>query len=816
MLKNHLKIAFRQLKKQKFYSAVNILGLAIGVTCCLLITLYIQDELSYDKQHPNVENLYRLVRDMKTPSGEAMVTVTPPRLAKAMVEEIPEVTMAARINPYFANAGTNLVRKESVKENQFEEKFIYADPELLEMFHIPLIEGEKSTVLQNPNTIVISKKIAKKYFSNQNPIGEVFILNDNTEQRFTISGVMENMTEQSHFQYDFLISMSTLSDSYENPTWTSNSYYTYVTLASGTNPAQLEGKIQDFIIKNLGPEYQESAKMNIAELHKTGHHIKFEFQPVTDIHLKSGDRFPQLQANGDVRYVWLFGVIALFILIIALVNFVNLSTSRSANRAKEVGLRKVLGSFQKQLITQFLSESVLMSLMAFGGGLLFAGLLLPEFNAFAEKDLSIPFFAPKFIVAFLGCGLIAGIFAGLYPAFFLSRFKPVNVLKGKLSQGSKNGWLRSGLVTIQFAISIGLIVGTLVVQKQMDFIQNKNLGFEKDQVLIIENTYTLDDQFEAFKDALKKLPEAKNVTATSFLPLEDGSRASSMFFQKGKVDDVAAQVSLQTWPIDEDYINTLSMNLLEGRNFQRELATDTSCIILNETSVKALGLGDDPIGKIVKSTNSFFEDDFKVIGVVEDFHFESLRGDVEGVGLLLSSNQNLVSVKSTSIEMEKLIAKSEALWKSFVPTQPFRYGFLDDRFEKMYKAEDRAGMLFSIFSMLAIFIACLGLLALATFMTEQRMKEIGIRKVLGASIPNIVFQLSKKFLLYVVIGLLIAIPVAWFQMNNWLENFAYRIEMEWWMFAVAGALAIGIAFLTVGSKTLVAALTNPIESLRNE
>ena len=812
MLNNHLKIAFRQIKKQKFYSAVNILGLAIGVTCCLLITLFIRDELSYDTQHPNAENLYRVIRDINSPDGAARVTVTPPRLAKAMIEEIPEVTNVVRLR----NAGSNLVRKENVRENQFEDDFVYADSTALDMFHLPLINGDKNTALTKPYTIVISEGIAKKYFSTQNPIGEIFILDDDEENKFTITGVMEDMPLQNHFHFDFIMSMSTLSDSYENPTWLNNSYYTYVNLADGTKPSSLDKKVESFIFKNLGPQHKEIANIDFEELAKEGYHYKFEFQPITDIHLKSEERFPQLQTNGDIRYVWLFGVIALFILIIALVNFVNLSTSRSANRAKEVGLRKVLGSMKKQLILQFLTESVLTSLFAFFIGTVFTILLLSSFNTFLEKELYLPFSNPLFVVSIIGIALSAGLLAGLYPAFYLSKFQPVKVLKGKLSQGSKSGWLRSSLVVVQFAISIGLIVGTLVVRKQMDFIQNKKLGFDKDQVFIIEDTYTLGNQLPAFKDALKKLPEVKNATVTGFLPLEGGNRSSSMFFPKGK-STAGNQESLQTWAIDEDYIPTLSMNITKGRNFEHDLASDTACVILNETAIKKLNLGDNPVGKLVNTSNPYFGGlDYKVIGVVEDFHFESLKGAVESVGFFISPSTSMTTVKTTAAEMENLIAKSEAVWKSFAPNQPFRYDFLDDRFAGMYLAEDRAGTLFSIFSMLAIFIACLGLLALATFMTEQRMKEIGIRKVLGASVPNIVFQLSKKFILYVVIGLLLAVPIAWIQMNNWLENFAYRIEMEWWMFVLAGTLAIGIAFITVGSKTLFAAMTNPIESLKNE
>jgi len=610
--------------------------------------------------------------------------------------------------------------------------------------------------------------------------------------------------------------MSTLDDSNSNA-WISNNYYVYVSLTPGTDPKQLKEKLHDFVLKNFSPEYKSIANVDLKKLADQGKGIELFLQPVTDIHLYSTDFSQPYEPQGDIAQVRMFSIIALFILLIALVNFINLSTARSANRAKEVGLRKVLGSYQQQLVRQFLTESVLMSVLAFVLGTALAIFLIPMFNDLSGKNLSIPFSEISFFPLLIGAAISTGILAGLYPSFYLSAFQPVKVLKGKLSLGSKSGKLRSGLVIFQFAISIGLIIGTVVVYQQMSFIQNKNLGFNKDQVLLIEDTYTIFDQISEFKDAIKKLPEAKNATLSSFLPLDGGRRNSIGFFPKGN-GGAKDLVVMQCWNIDEDYFNTLSMNLVAGRNFNEEMPTDTNSVILNETAVRTYGFTENPIGKIISMpfNNGNNERQFTVIGVVEDFNFESLKGKIEGLGFFMGMSSSVVSVKTTAAEMDKLIAKSEAVWKSFAPTQPFRYDFLDQRFSKMYKGESRVSTLFGIFSILAILIACLGLLALATFMTEQRMKEIGIRKVLGASVPNIVFQLSKQFLLYVVIGLLIAAPIAWMQMNQWLNNFEYRIEMQWWMIALAGVLAIGIAFLTVGSKTMIAALTNPMESLRNE
>ncbi|MFT6319199.1 MAG: putative ABC transport system permease protein [Granulosicoccus sp.] len=814
MIKNHLKIAFRQMGKQKFYSIVNIMGLAIGVTCCLLIALYVQDELSFDKYHPNVENLYRLGRDIKMEDFEEKVLIVSAVLPKEMMAQIPEVKNYARITESGRNGGSNLVRKVNETNNLYEDGFVYADQSLFEMFHLPLVYGDKNNILTKPRTIVVSEKMAQKYFPNKNPVGEALVLNNSNEEIFTITGVMENIPEQTHLQADFFISMPTLPASDTSNTYLNNSYYAYVTLTEGTQPAQLESKFYDFVHQNFAPQFKQFVGIEMKEMEQDGKYLKLFLQPVEEAHLKSTELWPAPSTIGDIRQVRLFGSIAIFILLIALFNFINLSTARSANRAKEVGLRKVLGSYQKQLVSQFLTESVLMSLFAFGIGFFFAIFLLPSFNEVTAKAIEIPFAAPGFVVLFVGSTLLVGFLAGLYPAFYLSKFQPVKVLKGKLSLGSKSSWLQSGLVIFQFTISISLIVGTLVVKKQMDFIENKNLGFDKNQVLILQDTYTLGDQLPEFKEALKKIPEVENVSSSSFLPLEGGSRSYFVFHPEHKTA-AADQVQLQTWTVDEDYVNTLNINLINGRDFNLEIATDSMGVILNETAAQALAGGADPIGMRI-ITPASPEDFYTVVGVVEDFHYKSLKGKIDGLGLFFGNNIGSVSIRSTAAEMDQLIAKTEAVWKSFAPMQPFRYDFMDDRFARMYESDGRVGSLFSIFSMLAIFIACLGLLALATFMTEQRMKEIGIRKILGASVPNIVFQLSKSFLLYVFIGLLIAIPIAWIQMNNWLENFAYRIDVEWWMFAVAGMLAIGIALLTVGSKTMIAAMTNPVESLRNE
>ncbi|MEL6942743.1 MAG: FtsX-like permease family protein, partial [Bacteroidota bacterium] len=477
-----------------------------------------------------------------------------------------------------------------------------------------------------------------------------------------------------------------------------------------------------------------------------------------------------------------------------------------------VGVRKVVGSVQKQLIGQFLSESLMVSFIAVLLGLGIALICLPFFNTFIAKSLYFPFLSPFFFLALLGVTALVGLLAGLYPAFYLSAFQPMKVLKGELSRGSKSGWLRSGLVIFQFAISVTLIAATLIVGQQMNFVQNKKLGFEKDQVLLVNDAFTLGDRAATFREELKRMPEVKSHTVTGYLPLAGGQRNAFVVYAEGQ--DPNKQVSSQLWRADENYLSTLDIKLVKGRSFRPKMSSDSNAVIINETLLKKLGIEGNPIGKRV-----MFPDGFSpkpILGVMEDFHFESLHNEIGGLCLVFGTDQSTIAIKTEANQMENLIAKAKNLWETTKPGIPFRYTFLDERFAEMYESEQNMGITFSVFAMLAIFIACLGLFALAIFMIEQRKKEIGIRKVLGASISNIVLQLNKNFALLVLIASVIAIPLAWYLMNQWLQDFSYRMEMPWWIFAFAGLVAFGIAFLTVSFQSIRAALANPIESLRNE
>ena len=812
MFRNYFKIATRQLLKQKFFSIINIAGLSLSVACCILILLFINHEFSYDKYHEKADDIYRVAIDINLNQSVAKGTALPAPAAPTLQAEFPEIVNAARLNAFMANAGTNLVRQEASKESTFQEKFVYIDHSFTEIFDFPSLAGDPANWLKEPYTMLISEKVAAQFFPAEDPIGKRLILNDDPEnQAFTITGVIENWPSNSHLDFDYYISMSTVPSSNAN-NWVSNIYFTYVQLAEGADLEALNDKLFAFGLKYFGPQFREQLKVDLEQVTRTGSKYNLFLQPLSEIHLSSAGFGPTLKAGGDLRYVQLFSVIGFFLLFIALVNYVNLSTARSANRAREVGMRKVLGSGQGQLIGQFLMESIFLCLLAFGFGLLLAEVLLPHFNALAGKTLTIPYQVPWFL-PLLGLTTIGtGVLAGLYPSFYLSGFKPIKVLKGQLSVGRNSGLLRKSLVVVQFTISTALIIGTLVVYHQMRYIQNKKIGFEKEQVILIHDTYTLGDKISTFKSALKDLAEVENVSISPFLPGAGGFRNQTFYNLEEKADP-ADQVPLQAWQVDVDYIPTLGMKLKEGRNFSSERLADSLATIISETAAKQLGI-DDPIGKRIK--NPFGDQLYTIIGVVEDFHFESLKDEIYGLALFLGNNTATISLRASSDNWDRLIAQTERTWKQFAPAQALRYTFLDERFERMYAAESSAASLFSIFTIIAIFVACLGLFALATFTAEQRTKEIGIRKVLGATVSNVVGLLSKDFLQLVFIAIFIAIPFAWYFTQQWLQNFAYSIELHWSVFALAGIAAIVIAFITVSFQSIRAAIANPINALRSE
>jgi putative ABC transport system permease protein len=792
------------------YSAIKIGGFALSIAACLLIALYIRDELRYDKNWANADRIYRITGEYNNNGKIETGADWPPPMAKALKEDFPEVERSGRLMPHplFYCAGSNQVRRIDEEQNTFEEGFTYADQSMLDILQVPMVYGNRKQALAEPNTMVISKTKADKYFPNQNPVGKTMILNSDKNRIYKIGGVMQDFPTTSHIRYDFMLTMTDyqLWDN-EQAGWGSSNYYTYVLLKPGTDPVQFQNKLKLIIDKYYVPMMKQGGNVEADDFAKN---VRLLAQPIADVHLRSANIDDGLE-KGDIRFVWLFGAIAIFILVIACINFINLSTAKSANRAKEVGLRKVVGSHRGGLVKQFLTESILFSVLSFIMGLLIAVLLLPYFNTLAAKSLAIPWTAWWLLPLMIGSAIVVGVIAGLYPSLYLSAFKPISVLKGQLSRGSKNSLLRNGLVVFQFTTSIILIIGTLVIYRQTHFMLNKKVGFDKDQVMLIQGTNTLDDKIESFKNELLKSSEIKSASIGDYLPISGTKRDGNTFYKEGKMkEDIG--VFAQKWQVDYDYLKTMGMHMIEGRYFSKEMASDSEAIVINKTMAEELGLK-DPLGQRIE--NGWQK--FTVIGVMDDFNFESMRQTVTPLGLVLSKyNSTIVSVKISGADTKQAISYASNVWKGFSPNQAFRYTFLDESFANMYANVQRTGTIFTSFAVLAIIIACLGLFALSAFMAEQRNKEIGIRKVLGASVSGITAMLSKDFVKLVIISIIVASPVAYWAMTKWLQDFAYRVAISWWMLAVAGLSAIIIALITISFQSIKAALMNPVKTLRTE
>lgn len=809
LLRNNVKIAWRQLLQQKMFGAIKIGGFALGVAACLLISLYILDELSYDQHYPNKENIYRLL-GARTEDGklERGVHFSAP-MAKVLEEEYPEVRKAGRLlsSPLFGARSTE-VRSEDQKQNTHEDGFIYADQKLLDIFRPHMHYGDLATALSKPNTLVLSKSKADYYFPNENPVGKVMILNNDLEDPYTIGGVMEDFPTNSHLhEFHFLRSME--GQEFwpgEQNFWRANNYHTYLELQPGADPAVLEDKFMQIVEKYVVPAQEAAGNVDAREILKK---VSFQLQPITDVHLTSAGVHDRL-THGDIRFVWLFGGVALFILVIAAINFINLSTAKSANRAKEVGLRKVVGSQRSNLIHQFLTESVLFSLISFILGIALAYFMLPYFNALASKSLIIPWMEPVFILSLLGSALIVGLLAGIYPAVYLSGFRPINVLKGALSQGSKNVRMQSGLVVFQFTTSIILIIGTAVIHRQMQFILNKKLGYDKEQVVMLQGAHVLEEKVATLKQALLEKPDVTSVTVSDYLPIAGTKRNGNGFWKDGKTTE-DSPVYGQMWKVDHDYVKTMGMKIVEGRDFSLEMPTDSQAVLINQQMATKLQLA-DPIGKRI--TNS--RQTWPVIGIIENFHFESLKEEVDPICIAIGFSPNTVSVKVNTDDMTATIASIKTIWDEISPQQPIRYSFLDQSYAQMHADVQRMERIFTSFAILAIIVACLGLFALSAFMAEQRRKEIGIRKVLGASLSNLLQLLTRHFLILVIASFVIAVPIAWYLMRRWLQDYAYPTPIHWTDFLLSGIITLFIALLTVGFQAVRAALGNPVEAIRSE
>ena len=808
MLSNFTKIAWRNITKGKIYAAIKIGGFALGIALCLLIALFVHNELRVDQHHENGQLIYRVLYKSNDPADRWRGTAFPAPIAAALEENFLEIEVVARLIPFdgWYDAGGNLFRPADEVTNVFEERFVYADPALIEMMQIPMVYGDAAQALSEPSSILISKRKADKYFPNQNPIGKTVILNDDESKPMTVGGVMDNLQHTHLQELDFFITLKEVEFwEGEQTSWCCWNYSPYIRVKPGTDPQKLQEKLlsirDTYIIGWMNERGDQRAE-------NTRIHHSLELQPLGDIYLKSQDVYGSLTL-GDMRIVWLFSAIGLFILSLACINFINLSTAKSANRAKEVGLRKVVGSDRKNLIQQFLTESVIFSAISVLLGASLAWLAMPFFNSVAGRSLDFPIMEWWFAPVLLLLILVVGLLSGLYPSFYLSSFKPIAVLRGKPGRGGKSAFLRSMLVVFQFTTSTVLIVGALVVSGQMRFILHTKLGFDKEQVIMIHGTNTLGEQLPTFKEELLQLSQVKHASISSSLPVKGTKRNSNSFWKEGR-NKIDKGIGAQFWRVDPDYIDAMGIKLVDGRFFSEDIASDSAAMVINQTMAKALGL-ENPVGQRIMNWRGW-----EIVGVVEDFHFESLKGKIGGLAMVRGQYGSIVSVKVNTQDMAATLTSVTGVWDKFLPNQPIRYTFLDESYARMYDEVRRTANLFSTFAVFGIIVACLGLFGLSAFMVEQRGKEMSIRKVLGASLRIILQLLTLDFLKLVVIALTLAIPIGWYLMRAWLQDFEYRTTLSWHVFALAGLLVTAIAALTVSFESIKAALVNPANRLRPE
>jgi putative ABC transport system permease protein len=801
MIRNFIRVAFRNLGKQRFYTLLNVVGLSIGIACFVMITLYVVDELSYDRFHQQAEQTYRVAIKGELSGQDIDVAVTCPPMAEALVQEYPEVERSTRLY----KLQSEVTRYEDVVFTETE--VFFADSNFFEVFDYKLIAGDPATALREPNTLVLTESTARKYFGNENALGKVVTVGD-FNSTYEVTGVLKDPAHNAHFHFDVLYSMSSFSYS-KSDEWLSNSFYTYLVINDVTKPETLEAKLDKLVTKYVGPEVQQYLGISLDQLEEQGGNYGYYLQPLTDIHLYS-NLDAEIEANGDITYVYIMAAIALFVIIIACINFMNLATARSANRAKEVGVRKTLGSVRAHLIGQFLTESLIMSTIATLIAIVMVSLLIDPFNQMAGKQISFNVLEQPWLVGiFAIILLLVGLLAGSYPAFYLSAFRPAEVLKGKLKAGFKSCGIRNGLVVFQFFISIALIVCTLLVYQQLDYTRNINLGFDKENVLIIKNGRRAGEQVQAFRQELVKESAVSSAAVSTALPPNISN--NSVFRLKGTEED-----HLISWHYaDYDLVPTLGIRMKEGRNFSRDFPTDTIAILLNEAAAREFGL-EEAVGAEILNFNNTNTPPMKVIGVMEDFNFQSLKVDIKPIALMLREQGSFISVRLAPGPVGEQLALVEQKWKEFFPAEPFEYSFMDDDFDALFRTEQRLGRVFTTFTSFAIFIACLGLLGLAAYTAEQRTKEIGVRKVMGASVMSVLFLLSRDFTKLVLLSFFIAVPVSYWAMEKWLSGFAYRISIGVEAFLLAGLLAILVALLTVSFQSLKAARTDPARSLKSE
>jgi putative ABC transport system permease protein len=810
MIKNNLKIAWRTLKKQPFFTFLNTLGLAIGMAGGLLIGLYIYDELSFDDMFADADRIHRVNVDIKFGGQAQEFAVAVPPMAATLKKDFSQVEESIR----FRTWGSMLVRRPETMENQKEEQSTYVDANFMNFFGLDLLEGDKNTALLEPNTVVISESAAKKHFGNSSAIGKSILINN--EETFKVTGVIPDLPKNSFIRnYSVFMAMEGYEES-KSQEWGSNNFNTFIKLIPSVNAADLQEPLQIIFETYMIPWAATfMPNLNREQFESEGNYIRYSTVALTDLHLAS-NRVAEMSTNSDKQNIYILSFIALFLMTLACVNFMNLSTAQSLKRAKEVGVRKTLGSNKISLVVQFLTESGLITFLSLLLALVVAIIALPYFNDLAGKDLSIPFLNPIFWAVIVANTIVLALISGSYPAFFLSRFIPVKVLKGGGHQSLGGGNIRNSLVVFQFAISVFLIISTLVVFQQLKFIQNKDVGYQKEQMLIIDDVYAAGDSRESFKEQVANLSLVESVTLSSFLPTPS-NRSDNGYELEGSGEENNS-VQMQSWRVDQDYAKTLKLELVAGRFFDKAFSTDSSAIVINEAALSILGLSpEEAIGKrLSEGVGKDNAEYLTIIGVLKNFHFSSFKDNISALSMHLGGYSNKLIVSLKPGDFKKTIAEIEEKWQAVAPGQPFNHYFMDDSFNNTYESEQRLGSIFFTFTILSLLIACLGLFGLAAFNAEKRTKEIGVRKVMGASVGQISYRLTIDFLKLVSVAILIALPLGWFIMNKWLEDFSYRIDIPFWIYAVAAISAIMISILTVSYQSIKAAIVNPVKSLKSE
>jgi putative ABC transport system permease protein len=806
MFTNLIKHSIRSFKRQRAYIVINILGLSIGIACSLLIALFILNELSYDKFNTKKDNIYRMVLNGKIGGQELTVAYSAAVIGPTMVKEVPEVQDFLRMN------GVGPTTIEYNKQTFTEDNIVEADSSFFNFFSIPVIKGDRDNLLNAPRKAVLSETIAKKIFGKENPIDKTIKIGSDTAL-YTISGVMGDVPENSHFAAAVITSFMTNPGS-KNPTWLSNSFSTYLMLKPNTSYKTVDAKLPEMIVKYVGPELQKYMGVSITDFAAKGNKYRFYLQNLKEVHLDPSIQ-QQFKPAIDPKYLKIFGSIAILIILIAAINFMNLATAQASRRAKEVGIKKIGGSSRGALITQFLSESFILSFVALIIALIFIRLSLPYFNNLLGSHLVLNLFIAWYAVPVLILfSLLVGLLAGSYPAFYLSSFNPYEVLKGSVKNSMKNGWLRRVLVVFQFTISILLIIGTLVMYRQIKYMLNKDVGFNKEQLLVINRADALGARVESFKDAVRGVPGVVNIASSTAVPARNNN--DNGYSMEGRKDE---NFLMQTNWVDYDYLETYGMKIVAGRSFNKSYTTDNAACILNESAIKNFSITDFSKTRFMVPGDSGKIEYVPVIGVVKNFNFESLRNPIQPYILRFKTDHILwgyITVRLSGKNVSSAISGIEAKWKEFIPNSPLQYYFIDADFEHMYVQEKQNAQMAVIFSILAIFIAALGLFGLTSFTVEQRTKEIGVRKAMGSTIAGIYVVISREVIILVSISALFAWPVIYYIATKWLEGFYYRINLEVFSFFAGFTIALGIAVVTISYRIMRAAQVNPAQSLKYE